>query len=204
MSRPASPAIAVVFVVGLFFLVGLPISGGALESCVYLPKESSRNPTPEIMPHENCAEISAAGAPAIQREHLESADYVDGLAKFLVAGHWYYVRPDGSLLQVVANDNGPDSWADGRVRVLRAGKIAYADRSFRIVIPPRYDWGWPFSGGRALVCAGCALGEPEGEHTPLEGGLWGYIDRTGHEVVPVQLPRDEALRLAVADSRPED
>jgi len=70
--------------------------------------------------------------------------------------------------------------------------------AFEAVIPPHhYDWGWPFENGRALVCLGCREGEPEGEHRPVVGGRWGYVDKSGEEVVPVRLSRSEALELVL-------
>lgn len=153
-------------------------------------------PTPELTEHPGCAGIDPDGRPRIAPRHLAAAQYDDGLAGLLIAGDWYYVRPDGASLRVVTYDNGPDYWAEGLVRVRRDGKIAYADRDFEVVIPPRYDWGWPFEDGRALVRSGCRQGDPVGEHRPVVGGRWGYIDRSGQEVVPVRLSRSEALELA--------
>lgn len=34
-----------------------------------------------------------------------------------------------------------------------------------------------------------------GEHRPVIGGRWGYVDRSGQEVVPVRLSRSAALEL---------
>lgn len=169
----------------------------ATVACLYMPKESPGNPTPELMPHESCATLSKLGEPSIGKRHLEAASYSGGLAVFLIDGHWYYVRPDGTHLRVIPQDNGPDDWSEGLVRVLSNGKIAYANRAFEVVIPGRYDWGWPFRDGHALVCRGCKPGEAEGEHTPLEGGRWGYIDLAGKEVVRVQHSRREAMSIDV-------
>lgn len=175
---------------------------GELVSCIYLPRESAQNRTPEIGPHENCAEITRAGFPSIGSSHLEAAHYTDGFASFLVEGQWYYVKRDGTLLPVLAQDNGPDSWSEGLVRTFRGGKIAYADRSLELVVPAVFDFGWPFRNGRALVCKGCRPGKSDGEHTPIEGGTWGYIDTSGQEVVPVQFSRIEAQQLAESTAKP--
>ncbi|NEV64594.1 WG repeat-containing protein [Thiorhodococcus minor] len=88
-------------------------------------------------------------------------------------------------------DNGPDPFAEGLVRSRRAGRILYVDVHFREVIGPRYDWGWPFAQGRALVCRGCRPLQ-DGEHSRVSGGRWGWIDRQGREVVPVQLREAQA------------
>lgn len=182
-------------------LVGAPLlllagfAGRYDLPCYYTPSVEV-DPSMFLREHQGCARLDAAGEPTIAPRHLEAADYEDGFASLLIAHDWYYVRPDGTSLRVITYDNGPDYWAEGLVRVRRDGKIAYADRDLQVVIPPRYDWGWPFEGGRALVCSGCSWGEPVGEHRFMEGGHWGYIDRSGHEIVPVRLTRDEALELA--------
>jgi WG containing repeat len=62
------------------------------------------------------------------------------------------------------------------------------------VIAPKYDWGWPFEAGRALICLGCKPTRAvEDEHGSDEGGRWGFIDKSGKEVVPVKLTKAEAV-----------
>jgi hypothetical protein len=167
---------------------------GALP-CVYAAAPTAAEPAPELELHAGCAVIGEDGGLVVAPAHRSAARYVDGLAALRVDGGWYYVRPDGPALRVVTLDNGPDDRSEGRVRSPRGGGIAYVDAALREVIPPRYDWGWPFEGGRALVCVGCRPGEPDGEHRPMVGGRWGYVDAGGREVVPVTLSREEALAL---------
>ena len=118
-------------------------------------------------------------------------------AVFVEGTGWAYVRRDGGTLEVPASDNGPDNFSEGLVRIRRAGKTGYADASFRTVIPPRFDFGWPFEKGRALVCLACRVAPPDprhhDEHAPVTGGTWGYIDHRGREVVPIRYSREEAL-----------
>ena len=118
------------------------------------------------------------------------------MAEVFVEGvGWAYVRRDGRNLEVPAFDNGPDDFSEGLVRIRRRGKTGYADASFATVIPPRFDFAWPFEKGRALVCLSCrpAPDARLGEHAPVAGGTWGYIDRTGREVVPIRYSREEAI-----------
>jgi len=135
---------------------------------------------------------SADGESHITPEQLAAIDFgSDDYASLWVDGEWYYVRPDGTSMPVIAWDNGPDPFSEGLARTRRDGKIGYFDESFEMVIPPKYDFGWPFEDGRARVCLGCGPeADPDGEHaadehTAIVGGLWGYIDRDGVEVVPV-------------------
>jgi hypothetical protein len=104
----------------------------------------------------------------ISGEHLVKMSYTtSGLASALIHGHWYYVRPNGDLLQVVTFDNGADYFSEGLTRSLVRGKVAYFDSKFHQVTPPKYDWGWPFEAGRALVCIGCkpAKSEEDGHNS---------------------------------------
>ena len=96
------------------------------------------------------------------------------------------------MVPVITYDNGPDSFVEGRARTQVDGKIGYVDRKLRVVIPPRYDWGFPFEQGRAVVCSGCAQ-KRDGEHWFVEGGMWGAVDRNGREIVPLQYRSREEL-----------
>lgn len=119
----------------------------------------------------------------------------DGLAQALIDHSWYYIKRDGATLPVITFDNGADYFSEGLVRSRVGGKIAYFDAQFKQVIPPKYDWGWPFEDGKALVCIGCAEGVRDGEgHSKVEGGRWGYIDRNGREVVNVTHLREELIK----------
>lgn len=152
----------------------------------------------EIAPHGACASRAADGTLRIGRRHQRGLDYgSDGLAAvFVEKTGWAWVRRDGASIEVPAFDNGPDAFSEGLVRVRRGGRIGFADRHFRTVVAPRFDFAWPFEKGRALVCVGCA---PEStapgkeEHASVSGGSWGYIDRSGREVVAIRLTREEAL-----------
>jgi hypothetical protein len=156
-------------------------------ACAYI----ARVPAAELEPHAACAALEGERLILAPR-HLRQLRYeTDGLASVWVAGQWYYVHSSGAALPVVTLDNGPDPFAEGLARSRRGGRIRYVDVRFREVIGPRYDWGWPFAQRRALVCLGCRLIQ-DGEHGRVSGGRWGWIDRQGREVVPVQLSEVQA------------
>lgn len=167
---------------------GIALAGELLE-CAYAGKK----PGAEIASHAECARRSA-GKMVILKQHLARMAYdAHRLASVRIEQQHYYVKPDGTLLPVLTHDNWADDFSAGLTRALVAGKIAYYDANFKQVIAPRYDWAWPFQNGRALVCRGCQPGPPDGDgHTQIVGGLWGYIDRKGIEVVPVRLPPSDA------------
>ena len=98
-----------------------------------------------------------------------------------------------------AYDYWADDFADGLVRTVLTvdgvEKFGYLDTQLEMAIPPRFDWAFPFADGRAVVCLGCRLDAPVGDgHRPVTGGLWGAIDRSGREVVPIASSREELLK----------
>ncbi len=179
------------------FLVALslfasPLLAAEQEVCAYSAIKSSGNNSPEWEQHENCASYTN-GQLTIDARHLSQINFdSSGLAPFWVQNQYFYIRKDGSFLPVVDYDNGADVFQEGLTRSLVDGKIAYFNPAFEMVIPPKYDWGWPFSEGRALVCSACAKQNPgESDHQSVSGGVWGYIDKQGIEVVPVRHSRAE-------------
>lgn len=145
----------------------------------------------ELEPHAGCA-VREGAELKISEDHLKRLHFdADSLAQILIDGQWFYVKPDGRQLPVVTYDNGADYFAEGLVRSSVGARIAYFDLNFAAVVPPKYDWGWPFENGLALVCNGCRRGSADADgHVPMEGGVWGYIDRRGQEVVPVTHSRE--------------
>jgi hypothetical protein len=174
-----------------------PLTAKSLD-CFYAARPTARNPNPEIGLHRNCAAVNGDGSVRILAPHLRALDFANGLAALNVKGRgWFYVRHNGRTLEVLTNDNGADDFVEGLVRGRRHGKVAFFDRSFRMVVPPTYDFAWPFENGFAMVCSGCkekpAASDPD-HHVLVDGGLWGYIDHDGRRIIPVKYTRDEALR----------
>ena len=89
------------------------------------------------------------------------------------------------------NSNNLDA-AEGLIVFQQGDKFGYVDFSNSIVIPPEFDYCWPFSDGRALVYV----------ETPL-GGRFGYIDHTGKTVIPCKyakaFPFSEGLAVVSDD-----
>ena len=145
---------------------------------------------------ENCANRRENRIEVSKKVLSKMSLSADGLAQALIDHSWYYVKRDGSTLPVITFDNGADYFSEGLVRARIDGKIAYFDAQFKQIIPPKYDWAWPFENGKALVCLGCAEPAPNGEeHRMMEGGRWGYIDHNGREIVSVTHSRDEIMKL---------
>jgi hypothetical protein len=154
--------------------------------CGYIPKRTEQYQYPEWEVLNGCASYEN-DVLKISQEHMDNLNFGEiNAARFFTSGQHFYVKPDGKFLPVIFYDNGADSYREGLTRSLLKGKIAYYDINFELVIAPDYDWAWPFHEGRALVCKGCVLTPVEDGHKALEGGMWGFINKEGKEVVPVK------------------
>lgn len=163
-------------------------------SCGYLPKKTEKYQYPEWEVFDSCASY-AAGVLRISPEHREKLHFgTEDLAVFFISGQYFYVKPDGRFLPVMFYDNGADYFQEGLTRSQKNGKIEFYNKHFELILSPDYDWVWPFHEGLALVCNGCILTPMEDGHQALEGGLWGYINKKGEEVVPVKYKSSELPR----------
>jgi hypothetical protein len=140
----------------------------------------------------NCIRQATTGelfiAPQVLRE-LEFDSY--GLAPVLsLKEGWMYVSRRGIVVvqRVQTMDNGPDSFHDGLVRVIRNKKYGFANRKGELVIPPVYDGAMSFENGKAKVCKGCdsKCADRDCEHHFLAGGEWFQIDTKGSVVARIQ------------------
>src|SRR5579859_502685 len=93
-----------------------------------------------------CTRVDAAGRRWVKPEHLRALAFdKDGVAAVWIEGAkaFHYVGRDGRMVPVVSFDNAPDAFVEGRARTPAGGQIGYVDRTLRLAIPPRYDWGFP-------------------------------------------------------------
>ncbi len=164
----------------------------AKDPCAYIAKVTPNNKQPEWQNYEHCATYQA-GKLSITPKHLEKIAFLpSGLASFWTSGQYFYIKSNGDFLPVIRYDNGADPYQEGLVRSLVDSKIAYYNNHLERVIPPKYNWGWPFENGRALVCLECKLTAPdEHGHQRLTGGLWGYINTSGKEIIPVKYQQNK-------------
>ncbi|MCX6150582.1 MAG: WG repeat-containing protein [Ignavibacteriales bacterium] len=93
-------------------------------------------------------------------------------------------RNENILFDVYMFDNGPDWLVDGLFRVVRNGKIGYANNNGIIIIEPKYECAEQFEKGIARVALNCTLKKDryDPEHYEMEGGAWSNIDKKGDEV----------------------
>jgi hypothetical protein len=87
-------------------------------------------------------------------------------------------RSGRRLYEIQQYDNGPDWLSDGLFRILRNGKVGYADAKGYIRIEPRFACADPFENGKARVALECEL-IPDGEYTLQKSDAWFYINKQG-------------------------
>lgn len=136
----------------------------------------------EIRPfHEG---LAAVAVPEDNRiDYLNS----DGEIQFSRARHFpepinfrSYERGESEFVANSADANDPIRPVDlnydvseGLVVIEKDGKFGYADVSGRTIIAPRFDYCWPFVEGRARIF-----------QRSFGKGHFGFIDRSGNEVIP--------------------
>ena len=87
-------------------------------------------------------------------------------------------RNENVLFNVYVFDNGPDYPSNGLFRIVKDGKIGYADLNGKIVIQPQFDCAYPFKNGKAKVGKGCKE-QTDGEHRWWTEGNWYTINKKG-------------------------
>jgi len=95
-------------------------------------------------------------------------------------GKWVIIdSKKTTIYEVFIYDNGPDYASDGLIRVVKNGKIGYADaNTYAIVIEPQFDCAYPFENGKAKVSNQCQTVK-NGEYSVWESDAWQYVDKNG-------------------------
>jgi hypothetical protein len=88
-------------------------------------------------------------------------------------------RKKKTLYEVFPFDNGPDYPSEGLIRVVKNGKIGYANaKTYTLVIAPQFDCAFPFENGKAKVSYHCRTIK-DGEHNIWTSDSWQYVDKKG-------------------------
>lgn len=90
-------------------------------------------------------------------------------------------RNEKILFNVFPFDNGPDYPSEGLYRIIKDGKIGYADLKGNIIIKPQFTCAHPFENGKAEVSCNCSITRV-GEYVSWGGGNWFYINRLGERL----------------------
>lgn len=82
------------------------------------------------------------------------------------------------LFEVFIYDNGPDYVESGLFRIVRNGKIGYANLLGEIIIKPRFACAYPFDGDFAKVSDNCETAN-DGEYSIWKSDSWYLITKEG-------------------------
>ncbi len=134
---------------------------------------------------------NAAGEVVIEPSFMFAFGFsAKGLGAVADEDGFAFIDARGTVLaRAFAFDNGPDYFVADRARIIDGDKVGFIDELGAIVVEPTYDAAGSFCKGMAPVCTGCRRVE-DGEHYRMVGGRWGFIDRSGTVVVPLE--HDEA------------
>ncbi len=91
-------------------------------------------------------------------------------------------RNQNVLFDLVLFDNGPDYFNDNLTRVLRNGKMGYANKFGQVVIPCKYDFAKCFENGKAEVTFKAKEYIDLEEHSRVESDEWFLIDKQGNKI----------------------
>jgi len=86
------------------------------------------------------------------------------------------------IYEIYKYDNGPDYISDGLFRILRDGKIGYADKTGKIIIEPQFECASTFLNGIAEATYDCYLYWDLDEHLRSESKSWFNIDKNGKRI----------------------
>lgn len=110
---------------------------------------------------------------------------------------WGYVydRKGEFLYQPFLYDNGADYFSEGLRRLVKNGKVGFADRNGKTIIEAEHDFASPFNYGYATFCDGCDWEETNDEHRSIVGGKWGVMNVTGQTVQPLAKPTEKDIEI---------
>ena len=103
-------------------------------------------------------------------------------------GRWVGIDRYGNILfDLVSFDNGPDYFVEGLTRVLRNGKMGYANEKGEVVIPCQYAFAKWFENGVAEVTFEAREYYDLDEHLLVESDSWFRINQYGDSVLVSEL-----------------
>lgn len=91
-------------------------------------------------------------------------------------------RNQNVLFDIVMFNNGPEPFNENLTRVLRNGKMGYANKFGQIIIPCEYDYVKWFKNGKAEVTYNAKEYFDLDEHKRVESDEWFVIDKKGKKI----------------------
>lgn len=102
---------------------------------------------------------------------------------YLLKRYNYFDRSGKFLFRVYMTSEGLDGFSEGYIRYEEGKKSGIADSKGNKITLAKYDYISPINFGFAQYCNECYWDtSKDEEHSPLVGGVWGYVDRNGKEI----------------------
>jgi hypothetical protein len=135
--------------------------------------------------------INRSGEVVVAPRFRQALDFDEGLARVQTEKTLDYIDAQGKTVFTIPEKLRPLNWtrpfSDGLAAFAVKRKCGYFDRQGKVVVDPKYDDVKEFSEGLAAVNEGA---KSERSMVPLLlGGKWGFIDKTGRLIVPLQFDR---------------
>jgi WG containing repeat len=114
-----------------------------------------------------------------------AADFVDGLACVQWKGTFGFLEPSGRCrFTLPAGTRRFRDLSEGMIWFLsdKENRWGLCDDQGHVILAPTYDDVKPFSGGLAAVNVGAKVDDSGGQF----GGKWGYVNKKGEVVVPIE------------------
>ncbi|MCQ9634060.1 WG repeat-containing protein [Chryseobacterium sp. WG23] len=106
-----------------------------------------------------------------------------------------YDRNGTFLYKPFLYDNGADYFSEGLRRLVKNGKVGFADRNGKIIIEAEHDFVSPFNYGYAAFCDGCDWEKTNDEHRSIVGGKWGVMNIKGQTVQSLANPTAQDVEI---------
>jgi len=165
--------------------------------CAYVPQETKSNKYPELTQYTDCARINDKEEIIINDDHLDKIWFDDsGLAEIRIHDGVYYLNNQGKITKSYFYDNGADPFREGLSRTKKNNKFGFIDKKLNVVIQPKYDFVYPFSNGISKICIGCKKVKA-GEHTEIQNGKWGGIDKSGNVVIDISHKYEDIEKIII-------
>jgi len=189
MTRPPGPRLQTCLRLGLL-IVAAACAGAPAERAATWPLSCEWFP-PAAPPVGDCARRNADGEIVLRPGVWPEGGEATAVRTVVVEGELLFALTSGRTAPALRYDNGADYFVEGLARSPRGGKIGFVDEHLELVVPRHWDFAFPFEDGHARVCSDCVIRRAGGEHSEVQGGRWGYVDRAGRVVVPVVYARDD-------------
>ena len=117
--------------------------------CFYAARPLEKKAFSEIVSQGDCVESFENETLVLKEEHFSTLDFSQNkLSYFFLmesgSPKVFMVSDKKVVVQTHNFDNGPDDFKEGLARTIRYGKYGFINDDLDVVIPPEYDFAFPF------------------------------------------------------------